>query len=153
MFNLREIFTRGTTDKSEATEQEEFERIQVATCVLLLEVAKSDQEFSSLENATIRALLEEQFQLREEAVEELIGVARQRRGETIDLWEFTHFINENYSQEEKIKIIETVWRVVFADDKLDKYENHLVHKLAGLLRLRHRELIDAKLRVLDELKS
>lgn len=153
MFNLRKrLLGRSSMDRSGPTEQEEHERLQVATCLLLLEVAKSDDQFSSIEKATITAILEEEFQLSDEAVAELMEVASKRREESVDLWEFTHLINEHYSEEEKIKVIETVWRVIYADNKLDEYEDYLVHKLAGLLRLRHQELIAAKLRVLEELK-
>ncbi|MFQ6033845.1 MAG: TerB family tellurite resistance protein [Candidatus Bipolaricaulia bacterium] len=153
MFNLRrKLGKRGGIGRAEPTEQDQFERLQVATCVLLLEVARSDEEFSSIEKATIRAILEEEFRLSDEAVEGLMEVARKRREGSVDLWEFTHLINENYSLEEKIKVIEAAWRIIYADERLDEYEDHLVHKLAGLLRLRHRELIEAKLRVLEELK-
>lgn len=151
MFNLREIFKRSTADSAKPTEQDEFERILVATCVLLLEVAKSDDVFSSIEQATITAILGKEFQLSDEAVKELMKIASKRREESTDLWEFTHLINEHYSLEERIKIIEIAWRVIYADNKLDEYEDHLVHKLAGLLRLRHQELIAAKLKVLEEL--
>jgi uncharacterized tellurite resistance protein B-like protein len=44
--------------------------------------------------------------------------------------------------------MESAWKIIYADEKLDKYEDHYVHVLAGLLRLRHEELIEAKLRVL-----
>jgi hypothetical protein len=57
-------------------------------------------------------------------------------------------INQNFSREEKIKIIEAAWKIIYADHKLDKYEDHYVHVLADLLRLRHDELIEAKLKVL-----
>jgi len=57
-------------------------------------------------------------------------------------------INQTFSREEKIKIIEAAWKIIYADEKLDKYEDHYVHVLADLLRLRHDELIDAKLKVL-----
>jgi len=66
---------------------------------------------------------------------------------SIDLWKFTNRINQKYSMEEKIRVVETVWDVVYADGKLDKHENYLVHKLANLLHLSHKQLIDAKLKV------
>jgi len=152
MFDLKNLFLKNGTEDSISAEQDEVERIQVATCVLLLEVAKSDDEFSSIEKTTITAILKKKFQISEEAIEELMGIAKRRRKKSIDLWEFTHLINENYSTEKKIKIVEAAWRVIYADKKLDKYEDHLVHKLARLLRLRHSDLIEAKLRVLDEIE-
>jgi len=152
MFDLKNLFLKNGTEDSISAEQDEVERIQVATCVLLLEVAKSDDEFSSIEKTTITAILKKKFQISEEAIEELMGIAKRRRKKSIDLWEFTHLINENYSTEKKVKIVEAAWGVIYADKKLDKYEDHLVHKLARLLRLRHSDLIEAKLRVLDEIE-
>ena len=152
MFKLKKRLLEKYEIDSISQERDEFERIQVATCALLLEVAKSDYEFSSMEKTTIAAILKKDFQISAEAIEELMEIAKMQRKESIDLWEFTHLINENYSNEEKIKVVEAAWKVIYADKKLDKYEDHLVHKLARLLRLRHSDLIEAKLRVLDKIK-
>lgn len=147
MFDLKKILLKTSEIDSVTQLQNEFERIQIATCVILLEVAKSDDEFSSIEKTTVTALLRKQFKLSPDAVEELIEIANQKRDESIDLWQFTNLINRNYTKEEKMKIIEAVWKVIYADRKLDKYEDHFVHKLAKLLQLKHHELIDAKLKV------
>ena len=128
--------------------QERFDRIQIATCVILLEVAKYDFEFSSIEKETTKALLQHEFSIPEEAIEDLMKIAEEKREESVDLWEFTNVINQNFSREEKLKVMEAAWKIIYADEKLDKYEDHYVHVLAGLLRLRHDELIEAKLRVL-----
>ncbi|MDH5384031.1 MAG: TerB family tellurite resistance protein [Candidatus Aminicenantes bacterium] len=147
MFNLKKRLQRTNVTDMAAPEQDEFERIQLATCVILLEVAKSDDEFSSIEKTTVAAILQKKFDLSTEDIEELMEMASKRREESIDLWQFTHLINETYTKEEKIKIVEAAWRIIYADDKLDKYEDHFVHKLAKILQLKHNELIEAKLRV------
>lgn len=146
MFNLKKMLLKSAEIDSETQEREEFERVQVATCIILLEVAKSDDEFSSIEKATISAIFRKEFEISAEAIEELLEIAKRKREESIDLWQFTHLINENYSKEEKKKIVEAAWRVIYADDKLDRYEDHFVHKLAKLLQLRHSDLIEAKLK-------
>ena len=66
----------------------------------------------------------------------------------MDLWQFARLINENYSPDEKIEIIEILWRMVFVDGKMDRYEHYLMNKLKNLLRLSHDQLIAAKLKVL-----
>lgn len=147
MFNLKKRLLKAPDDVSVSREKEEFERIQIATCIILLEVAKSDDEFSSIEKTTLTAILQKKFQLPVEAVEELMEVASRKRDASIDIWEYTHLINKNYTKEEKIKIVEAVWQVIYADQKLDKYEDHFVHKIAKLLQLRHEELIEAKLKI------
>jgi uncharacterized tellurite resistance protein B-like protein len=129
-------------------EQGQFDRVQIATCVILLEVAKYDFEFSSIEEETTKAILKNEFSIPEEAVEDLMKVAEEQRDESVDLWDFTNVINQNFSKEEKLKVMEAAWKIIYADEKLDKYEDHYVHVLADLLRLRHADLIDAKLRIL-----
>jgi uncharacterized tellurite resistance protein B-like protein len=128
--------------------QEKFDRTHVATCVILLEIAKSDDEFSSVEEETTKAILKQEFAIPEEDIEDLMKIAAEKRDDSVDLWEFTNLINQKFSEEEKTKIVESAWKVIYADAKLDKYEDHLVHVLAKLLRLDHSDLIDAKLRVL-----
>lgn len=128
--------------------EEKYDRVQIAACVILLEVAKYDFELSSIERETTKAILKHDFSIPDEAVEDLMKIAEEKREESVDLWEFTNVINQNFSREEKIKMMESAWKIIYADKKLDKYEDHYVHVLAGLLRLRHAELIEAKLRVL-----
>jgi uncharacterized tellurite resistance protein B-like protein len=123
------------------------ERVQLATCVLLLEVAGSDDEFSAAECQRVIDILRDRFDLEQEDAEELINVAQERRSQSYDLFRFTSQINENCSKEEKKRIIEEVWRVVFADGRLDGHEDYMVHKMARLMNLNHPELIEAKMRV------
>jgi len=152
MLNLKKRLLKREKVDTKYPVQNELQRIQMATCVLLLEVARSDYEFSSLEKTTITAILKKEFQIPEGIIEQLMEIAKRRRDESIDLWEFTHLINENYSREDKIRVIENAWKVIYADAKLDKYEDHLIHKLARLLNLGHSDLIKAKLKVLDQIK-
>jgi uncharacterized tellurite resistance protein B-like protein len=147
MFNLKKTLLKPPEVESPSQEKEAFERIQIATCIILLEVAKSDDKFSSIEKSTLSAILKKKFSLSAEATEALMEIAERKREESIDLWEFTHIINENYTKEEKKKIVEAVWEVIYADEKLDQYEDHFVHKLATLLQLKHNELIEAKLKI------
>ena len=147
MFNMKKRLLKNPETESVPHEQEEFERIQIATCIILLEVAKSDDEFSSIEKTTLTAILKKKFQLSAEAVEELMALASKKRDVSIDLWEFTNLINKNYTKEQKKRIVEAVWKIIYADEKLDKYEDHFVHKLAKLLQLKHNELIEAKLKI------
>lgn len=147
MFNLKKRLLEIPEVDSATQEQDESERIQIATCIILLEVAKSDDEFLSIEKTTLTAILKKKFKLSAEAAEELMEIADRKREESIDIWEFTHLINKNYTKEEKKKVVEAVWQIIYADEKLDKYEDHFVHKLAKLLQLKHNDLIEAKLKI------
>ena len=146
--NWKERLLESLIVQPEQKESERFDRIQVATCVILLEVAKFDFDFSSIEKETTKAILKHEFAIPEDAIEDLMKISEEKREDSVDLWAFTNVINQTFSREEKIRIIEAAWKIIYADDKLDKYEDHYVHVLADLLRLRHDELIDAKLEVL-----
>lgn len=125
-------------------------RIQIATAVILLEVAYADYEFSTDERERIVRILKDEFSLDDESVLELLQIYEERRRKSIDIWHFTEIINRNFSEEEKCRIIDTVWQVIYADGKLDKYEDYLVHKLSTILHLSHQQMIEAKLRHLPE---
>lgn len=146
MFDLKKRLLKKVTTDSDSQERDESERVKMATCVILLEVARSDDEFSSIEKATIATIFKKDFEIPEEAIDEMMEIAKNKREESIDLWEFTHLINKNYSKEEKKKIVEAAWKVIYADDRLHSYEDHFVHKLAKLLQLGHSDLIEAKLK-------
>jgi uncharacterized tellurite resistance protein B-like protein len=148
MFNLSEYFNKQSPQiPAESGPGSHAERIQVATCVLLLQMARSDDEFSDAERETITALLKKDFGLSEEVVAELLDLSHKKLEESIDLWQYTNLIKKNYSLDDKIGVIESIWKVVYADGKLDPHEDYLVHKLSQLLGLSHKQLIDAKMRV------
>ncbi len=122
--------------------------IHIATCALLLEMANIDGEFSDSERNGIISILKRDYQLSEKHALELIKASNKELDGSVDLWKFTNLINRNYPLEEKIQIIEMVWKIAYTDRKLDKYEDYLVHKLAKLLHLTHKQLIEAKLKVI-----
>jgi uncharacterized tellurite resistance protein B-like protein len=124
--------------------------VRVATCALFLEMAHIDGEFNDSEKEQIIQTLKEDHGLSSEAVAELLKAAKEELKGSIDLWQFTNLINQNYSLEEKIRIMEMVWQLAYTDGTLDKHEDYLLHKMANLLRLTHKQLIEAKLKVLEE---
>ncbi|MBN1958792.1 MAG: TerB family tellurite resistance protein [Desulfuromonadales bacterium] len=123
------------------------ERIPLAAAVLLLEVAHTDGEFHPSEQELLGQLLQEHFSVSADAVEELLELADEKRKQSYDLHQFTRDINAGFSQSEKERIIEAVWQLVYADGRLDHYEEALMRQLGTLIGLSHRQLIEAKLRV------
>jgi uncharacterized tellurite resistance protein B-like protein len=115
----------STHEEKEFDERESKRRIQIATAVVLLEVAYADEEFSDAERVQVVTILKEQFSLDDESVEELLQISEEKLKHSIDIWHFTEIINENYSDDEKYLVIETVWRVIYADGRLDKYEDYI----------------------------
>jgi uncharacterized tellurite resistance protein B-like protein len=127
-------------------------RVRQAVCALLLEIAHSDDRFTTKERERIVELLTSHYGISKEDAADLIAASRKALKESTDLWQFAQLINEQCTIEEKNEIIEALWRVVYVDGKLDEHEDYLIHKLSTLLRLEHKQLIDAKLKVLAEMR-
>jgi uncharacterized tellurite resistance protein B-like protein len=123
--------------------------IRVATCALLLEMASIDDEFKAAERERIIKLFKNEYGLSDGDIEELFDLARQQLNSRVDLWGFTNLINQHFNKSQKLKVIEMVWEVIYADGKLSAHEDYLVHKLYKMLNLSHSEMIDAKMRVLE----
>lgn len=122
-------------------------RIPLAAAVLLLEVAHTDGEFHPQEEKLLGELLTEHFGVADGELDELLSLADRARKNSSDLHQFTREINRNFSQPEKEKIIEAVWKLVYADGRLDHFEEALMRQLGTLIGLSHRQLIAAKLKV------
>ena len=129
------------------------DKVQVATCALLLEMAYADRSLDPGEEVLLRDHLRGHFHLDAAALETLIAAARQARRESADLFQFAREINAACSLDEKLEVMETLWRIVYADGVLDKYEDALARQLASLLRLSPRQAIDLKLKVLNEMRG
>jgi len=125
--------------------------IHIATCALLLEMSQIDGDFSEEERRRILSTVCRDFAVSDEVAKTLLEASQEELQGSRDLWQFTTLINQHYSEAEKIGIIETVWRIAYTDGRLDQYEDFLVHKLANMLYLQHHQLIDAKVKVMEEL--
>ena len=64
---------------------------------------------------------------------------------------FTSVVHDRFDAHEKVKLIECLWRVAFADGNVDKYEEHMLRRIAELLHISHRDFIRTKLEVQAEL--
>lgn len=148
MLGILDQFFSKEQESSSTDEKDMNKKVEIATCALLLEVANVDKQFSAIEKDRIIEILKHDYKISEEYIFELIEIAEKERTKSIDLWHFTHRINESYSLKEKIKVVETVWKIIYADGKLDRYEDYLIHKISKLLNLDHKHMIDAKLKVL-----
>ena len=146
---VKKYFGKRTETVSKDPSREGGHDVSIATCALFLEMAKTDGEFSDSEQESIIAILRKDYDLSEECAAELLDASNEELKRSIDLWQFTNRINENYSTEEKIRIVEMIWKIAYADGILDKHEDYLVHKLANLFRLTHKQLIDVKLKVIQ----
>jgi uncharacterized tellurite resistance protein B-like protein len=146
---VKRFFSNSTTQVSNNANHITEHDLRVATCALFVEMARIDETFTQEEMDTILTILKEKYGLSQEYADALVADADKELAESVDLWQFARLINENYTIDEKIKIIEILWQMVYVDGKMDRYEHYLMNKLKNLLRLSHDQLIDAKLKVLQ----
>ena len=137
----------------EARQEPDPNRVRLATCVVLLEAARADSEYTDAERTHIVEVMKTRYELNSEEAHALIEEATQLRDNSSDLWRFTHEINKAYPLEEKIAILEEIWRIFYSDGTLDGHEDHLAHKLRNLLNLNHPQMIAAKMKVLKEIRG
>ena len=132
-------------------EQNRDDAIRMATAVVLLDVAYADESMSENEEAQIVEHVRQAFDLDAESAKELLEVAQEIRRETIDHWHMTNQIRNELSFKDRMEIVRTMWRIVYADGHFHQYEGYLVRKLSDLLGVEHRRMIEVKLAVRDEL--
>ncbi len=145
---IKRFFNKSAVETSKDQKQSTGHDVRVATCALFVEMARIDEKFTQAEVDTVISILKEKYGLSQEHADALLAEADNELADSVDLWQFARLINENYSVDEKIEIIETLWQMVYVDGKMDKYEHYLMNKLKNLLRLSHDQLINAKLKVL-----
>lgn len=143
---LQKIISEFQADPDPDVPAQSEHTIALAASVILLEIAAMDNDLADVEIETIIGILKKQYHLDGGRIQELLDNAEAVRKGAVDLYQFTRIINDTCSRDEKRKLMESIWRVIFADGKLDKYEDHLAHKLTRLLRLDHQDMIDAKLK-------
>ena len=123
------------------------EKLQIATVALFLEMMYMDDKVEPAEQEIILSLIHQNFSLTDEQITSLVEIAEQKRKQATDYFEFTSLINKEYSLEQKIQLIESLWKIAFIDGVLDMNEEYLVRKIADLLHVPHTVFIMAKIRV------
>jgi uncharacterized tellurite resistance protein B-like protein len=127
--------------------------IEYATAALMIELAKADFEEDDIERQLIIAMLRDTFDIEGEHLEELMAAADEASAEASDFFQFTSLINDHYDNTQKIALLENLWRVAFADGRLDKYEEQFIRRIAGLINLPPSEFTKTKLRIKHQLMS
>lgn len=120
--------------------------VRLAAAALLFEVAMSDYDLGEEERTTIQQLVREQFDLNDTDASVLATLAQQRVRESIGLHGFTSLINQHWSEKDRLNLVEQMWRVVYADERLDDHELHLMRKIQRLLHIPQKDFVRAKLR-------
>jgi len=125
---LKSIF-----DKKIKEENEQFDTIQIAISTLMIQTAVYDGVFDEQEKSEILELIKKYFNFSEDQKLSLFKIAMKVNDDSNDMQQFTRTLNGNLSEEEKLNIIEMLWRIIISDGHIDDYENALIRKISGLL--------------------
>jgi uncharacterized tellurite resistance protein B-like protein len=119
-------------------------RLQMAAAALMVEMLHVDEHVTAEEDEKLRQLLKQRFNLDSSEIESLIDLAHNEKHQATDYYQFTSLLNTHYSQQQKIELVEDLWQLAYADHELDKYEEHLLRRLAELLHVPHQDFIRTK---------
>jgi uncharacterized tellurite resistance protein B-like protein len=108
---------------------------------------RADTHISEDERRTVTDAIRSKFKLTKEETEDVLQLAEDKIWESTGYFEFTSLMNKGFSYKQKVRVIEHLWEVAFADTILDKHEEYMVRKIADLIYVSHKDFIDAKLRV------
>ena len=125
------------------------EKLHVAACALLLELAHADDEFADIERNHIEAVLQRHFGLAPQVAKELMELAEAERSNAIDLFQFTTLIRNGYDLGQKTLLAEIMWGLVLTDGQIARHESYMLRKIASLLDLEPGYLASARRRVED----
>ncbi len=143
---LKELFDSLAPRPESEPAQAREHTLQLAAAVLLVEVMRSDVEMPQAERAAVLSALQRRFDLAADELDRLVELAEQTSRAAHDYHRFTSKINESFDLAQKVRMIESLWSVAYADGRLSADENHAISKIADLLHVPHGAYINAKMR-------
>ncbi len=144
---LQAFFNQYLSEKTENKIPLEHQ-LQLASAALMVEMIHVDDDVTEDEEKQIRRLIKQRFELSKTEVKDLIRLAHNEKHEATDYYAFTSLLNAHYSQQQKIELVQDLWHLAYADNHLDKYEEHLLRRLADLLHVPHKDFIRTKHKVI-----
>ena len=122
----------------------DVDQLQLATCILLIEVSKSDDDYDVDEQKKIKSLLQKKFEMSKDEIENIYALCDKEHDRMTSLFEWTDIINKECNYEQKCIIIGFMWDIAFIDSKIDKYEDLTIRKVSDLIHVKHKDFISLK---------
>ena len=117
---------------------------RLAATALLVHVVSLDGEPTAVETRKLHSLIESRFQLDPGTADRLIASAMRVEGEAVDLYHFTSVIMRSVDEDGRLRIVEMMWELVYADGQVSEFEDNVVWRAADLLGISSRDRIDLK---------
>lgn len=143
---LKAFFEKELAFKSKDEPHQSSEsKLQIACAILLLEITKADYKETEDEKQRVRDILQNKFNLSDAKLAELVELSKQEGAEVTSMYPLTSLLNQHYSYEQKLGLLDLLWQVAYADGELSKYEDHIIRNIAELLYIAHSDFIKSKL--------
>jgi uncharacterized tellurite resistance protein B-like protein len=126
-------------------------RLELAAAVLMVEAARMDEQVAPEEKALILELVQGRFALSQGDAEALVEQALAVTEGAAPWQTYTAVLKERLSYEERVRLVEMLWEVVYADGVLHDLESSLLRRVAGLLYVSDHDRGAARLRVMKKL--
>ncbi len=149
---IRDFFASRIADRPDDTPESAEHRARIAAAALLVEAVRSDAQAPEAERAEMLRSVQRKFGLEQEEAARLLALAEAEASEAHDLYQFTSQVNAHFAAERKLRLVEELWRVAWADGVVHMYEEHLIRRVADLLHVPHSAFIRAKLRAQESLQ-
>lgn len=143
---LKDLFNSLLPPAPDAPPQAAEHALQLATAVMLVEVMRADASFHADERAAVLAALREKFALADDEAQRLAELAETTARQATDLFSFTSHINQHFEMAQKLRMVELMWRVAYADGHLSEHERHVLWRVADLLHVPQGAYVNARLR-------
>ena len=144
--SFKDFLTEITHAPQADSPAENAQRVQLAAAVLMVEVVRADGRMDASERAAALAALRRRFDLAPEALGALLDQAQDSARSAYDYQQFTSRINDAFGHDDKVRHVEALWQIAYADAHIDAHENHDLNTIAGLLHVTHGAYIAAKIR-------
>jgi uncharacterized tellurite resistance protein B-like protein len=144
--NLKDLFDSLLPPAADEPARATEHALALSTAVMLVEVMRADATFHAGEREAVRAALREKFWLSDDEAARLAELAESTAHQATDLYAFTSRINEHFEMAQKIRMIELMWRVAYADGHLGAHERHVMWRIADLLHVPQGAYVHARLR-------
>jgi uncharacterized tellurite resistance protein B-like protein len=148
---FKKFFDQHIKPSQTSSDEVSEHSLQLATAALLIEMMRADAKTTEDERRMVIKTIMTRFHLTEEESGLLLHFAEEKIRKATGYYEFTSLINKGFTYEQKVKVIENLWEIAFTDESIDRYEEHMVRKIADLIYVEHKDFIDAKLRVKKKL--
>ncbi len=143
---LEAMIRLRTGAAAEAANAEDRRALNLAAAALFIEVVRSDFASVGGEREAVLAAISELLELAPGEAEKLLAEAEAEVDQSVSLYEFTSIIHQHFDADRKLELLERLWRVAFADGRLDSHEEHMLRRLQGLLHVDQKDFIATKLR-------